>query len=181
MSPKEGRWNQISVAYGSCQFVGVPSRGSIVSHHSDKKSVEPAGNAHSERALPFKMPVAKLIGFEIEEVMPGRAIITLQAGPQHSNPMGTLHGGILCDIADAAMGIAVGSTLEPGQSFTTVELKINFFRPVWSTKLTAEGSVLQRGKTTAYVECVVKEEAGKLVAKAASTCMILHGERANGR
>ena len=127
------------------------------------------------------MPVADLIGFKIEEFAVGRAITTLQTGPQHSNPMGTLHGGILCDIADAAMGIAVGSTLEPGQSFTTIELKINFFRPVWSTKLTAEASVLQRGKTTAYVECTVKDQADKLVAKASSTCMILHGDRAQGR
>ena len=127
------------------------------------------------------MPVADLIGFKIEEFAAGRAITTLQTGPQHSNPMGTLHGGILCDIADAAMGIAVGSTLEPGQSFTTIELKINFFRPVWSIKLTAEASVLQRGKTTAYAECTVKDQADKLVAKATSTCMILHGDRAQGR
>ena len=127
------------------------------------------------------MPVADLIGFKIEEFAAGRAITTLQTGQQHSNPMGTLHGGILRDIADAAMGIAVGSTLEPGQSFTTIELKINFFRPVWSTKPTAEASVLQRGKTTAYVECTVKDQGDKLVAKASSTCMILHGDRAQGR
>ena len=127
------------------------------------------------------MPVADLIGFKIEEFAVGRAITTLQTGPQHSNPMGTLHGGTLCDIADAAMGITVGSTLEPGQSFTIIELKINFFRPVWSTKPTAEASVLQRGKTTAYVECTVKDQGDKLVAKASSTCMILHGDRAQGR
>ena len=138
-------------------------------------------SSQSKLAIPPRMPVAELIGFEIGEITPGRAITTLQTGPQHANPMGTLHGGILCDIADAAMGISVASTLEPGQSFTTVELKINFFRPVWSTKLTAEANVLQRGRTTAYAECDVKDEAGKLVAKASSTCMILHGERANGR
>ena len=152
-----------------------------MNQREDRKPSEAASPSLSRSSDSFRMPVADLIGFGIGEVTPGRAIVTLQTGPQHANPMGTLHGGILCDIADAAMGIAVGSTLEPGQSFTTVELKINFFRPVWSTKLTAEGSVLQRGKTTAYVECVVKDESGKLVAKAASTCMILHGERANGR
>jgi uncharacterized protein (TIGR00369 family) len=127
------------------------------------------------------MPVADLIGFEIGTFGAGRAITTLETGPQHSNPMGTLHGGIICDIADAAMGIAVGSTIEPGQSFTTIELKINFFRPVWSTKLTAEANVVQRGKTTAYIECTVRDQADKLVAKAVSTCMILHGDRAQGR
>ena len=152
-----------------------------MSHQQNQEPSKPANSSSAQSSLPFKMPVADLIGFEISEITPGRAITTLQTGPQHANPMGTLHGGILCDIADAAMGIAVASTLEPGQSFTTVELKISFFRPVWSTKLTAEGIVLQRGKTTAYVECVVKEEAGKLVAKASSTCMILHGDRAAGR
>lgn len=152
-----------------------------MSHQPNQKPSTPDNLSSAESSLPFKMPVADLIGFEIAEITPGRAITTLQTGPQHANPMGTLHGGILCDIADAAMGIAVASTLESGQSFTTIELKINFFRPVWSTKLTAEGTVLQRGKTTAYVECIVKDEVGKLVAKASSTCMILDGERAAGR
>lgn len=129
----------------------------------------------------IKMPVASLIGFEIKEVGTGRAVTTLQAGPQHANPMGTLHGGILCDICDAAMGISLATTLEDDQSFTTMELKINFFRPVWTSRLTAEGKVIQRGKTTAYVECTVTDENNKLVARASSTCMILHGDRARGR
>ena len=129
----------------------------------------------------IKMPVAKLIGFEITEVSTGRAVTSLQTGPQHANPMGTLHGGILCDICDAAMGISLATTLEDDQSFTTMELKINFFRPVWTSKLTAEATVIQRGKTTAYVECTVTHENNKLVAKASSTCMILNGQRAQGR
>ncbi len=61
-------------------------------------------------------PAARLIGFEVPESGGGRAAVTLQAGPQHANPMGTIHGGILCDIADAAMGIAFSSTLEPGET-----------------------------------------------------------------
>ena len=128
-----------------------------------------------------RMPIADLIGFEISEVSTARAVTTLQTGPQHANPMGTLHGGVLCDISDAAMGISLATTLEADQSFTTMELKINFFRPVWTSKLTAEARVIQRGKTTAYVECTVTDENNKLVAKASSTCMILHGERAHGR
>jgi uncharacterized protein (TIGR00369 family) len=126
------------------------------------------------------VPIAKLIGFEVSEIAGGRAVTTLQTGPQHANPMGTLHGGILCDIADAAMGMAFVSTLAADQSFTTVNLSIQFFRPVWTARLTAEALVIQRGKTTGYIECTIKEN-GKLVAKAASTCMILSGERAAGR
>ena len=127
------------------------------------------------------MPVGKLIGFKLVEAGEGRAVVTLEAGPQHTNPMGTLHGGILCDIADAAMGIAFNSTLGATESFTTVELKINFFRPVWKAQLRAEGKVVRRGKTVGYVECEVTDENGRAIAKASSTCLVLRGADAKGR
>ena len=146
-----------------------------------KEGSVPATKAPSQPGSRSKFPVADLIGFDITESVGGRTLATLQTGPQHANPMGTLHGGILCDLTDAAMGVAFASTLEPGQSFTTIELRINFFRPVWTAKLTAEAIVIQRGRTTGYVECTVKDESGKLVAKAASTCIVLAGERATGR
>ncbi len=146
-----------------------------------KEGSVPATKAPSQPGSRSKFPVADLIGFDITESAGGRTLATLQTGPQHANPMGTLHGGILCDLTDAAMGVAFASTLEPGQSFTTIELRINFFRPVWTAKLTAEAIVIQRGRTTGYVECTVKDESGKLVAKAASTCIVLAGERATGR
>jgi uncharacterized protein (TIGR00369 family) len=134
-----------------------------------------------ERAKTNDVPVARLIGFEAKEIVDGRATVTLAAGPQHANPMGTLHGGILCDIADAAMGMAFASTLAPEESFTTVELKINFFRPVWQARLRAEGSVVQRGRTIGYMECTIMDEGNRLVAKATSTCMVLRGPKAAGR
>src|SRR5438477_627064 len=127
------------------------------------------------------VPIARLIGFEVSEIGNGSAILTLAAGPQHANPMGTLHGGVLCDIADAAMGIAFATTLAPEESFTTVELKINFFRPVWEARLRAEGKVVRRGSLIGYVECEITDEGGHLIAKASSTCMALRGERAKGR
>ena len=133
------------------------------------------------RAKTNDVPVARLIGFEAQEIADGRATVTLTAGPQHANPMGTLHGGILCDIADAAMGMAFASTLAPEESFTTVELKINFFRPVWQARLRAEGTVVQRGRTIGYVECTITDEENRLVARAASTCMVLRGQKAAGR
>jgi len=133
------------------------------------------------RAEMNDVPVARLIGFEAKEIADGRAVVTLAAGRQHANPMGTLHGGILCDIADAAMGMAFASTLAAEESFTTIELKINFFRPVWEARLRAEGKVVRRGSTIGYIECEITDEGGRLVAKAASTCMALKGERAKGR
>jgi uncharacterized protein (TIGR00369 family) len=134
-----------------------------------------------ERARVNDVPVARLIGFEAKEIADGRATVILAAGPQHANPMGTLHGGILCDIADAAMGMAFASTLALEESFTTVELKINFFRPIWQAQLRAVGTVVQRGRTIGYVECDVTNEENRLVAKAASTCMVLRGEKSAGR
>jgi uncharacterized protein (TIGR00369 family) len=134
-----------------------------------------------ERGQTNDVPIARLIGFEAKDIADGRATVVLAAGPQHANPMGTLHGGILCDIADAAMGIAFASTLAPKESFTTLELKINFFRPVWEAQLRAEGTVVRRGQTIGYVECTITDEENRLVAKAASTCMVLRDQKAIGR
>ncbi|HYR91852.1 MAG TPA: PaaI family thioesterase [Terriglobia bacterium] len=133
------------------------------------------------KALASKVPIAELIGFTVEEVGGGRAVASLQSGPQHANPMGTLHGGVLCDLADAAMGMAFVTTLAPDESFTTVTLSINFFRPVWQARLRAEARVMNRGKNVGYVECDVTDQDGKRVAKVNSTCFVLRGEHAKGR
>lgn len=125
--------------------------------------------------------IAKLIGFRMTQFAPDRSVMELIAGPEHFNPMGTLHGGILCDVADAAMGTAWASRLEEHETFTTVELKINFFRPVWTGRLLAEAKVVRRGKTMGYVECEIVDDTGRLVAKAASTCLTLRDDRAAGR
>jgi uncharacterized protein (TIGR00369 family) len=126
-------------------------------------------------------PVANLIGFRLTSVSRGEAVIELEASDNHANPMGTLHGGILCDIADAAMGIAFASTLQDGESFTTLELKINFLRPVWKERLRAVAKVLKRGRTVGLVECDVLNPEDALVARVSSTCMVLRDEQARGR
>jgi uncharacterized protein (TIGR00369 family) len=126
-------------------------------------------------------PIARLIGFDLISVKPGEAVVELQAAEKHANPMGTLHGGVLCDIADAAMGIAYSSNLGEGESFTTLELKINFLKPVWKDRLLATGRVVKQGRTIGLVECDITDEKGNLVARAMSTCMTLRGEQAKGR
>jgi uncharacterized protein (TIGR00369 family) len=126
-------------------------------------------------------PVAELIGLEAMRLEDGEAIMELEAGEQHSNPMGTIHGGILCDLADAAMGMAYFSQLEQGESFTTLELKINYLRPFWTGRLIAHGRVVHRGKTVGMTECEVVDDQGRLIAKATSTCLTLRGDAASGR
>jgi uncharacterized protein (TIGR00369 family) len=116
-------------------------------------------------------PVARLLGLVFAELGPGRAVFTLDVGERHHNPMGTLHGGVMTDLADSAMGWAFAATLADGEAFTTVELKVNFLRAVREGLLTAEASVVKGGATIGYVECEVKDEQGRLVAKAASTCL----------
>jgi uncharacterized protein (TIGR00369 family) len=105
----------------------------------------------------------------------------LDAGEQHANPMGTIHGGILCDLADAAMGMAFFTTCADGETFTTLELKINFLRPFWTGTLLAHGRVVSRGKTVGLTECDVVDENERLIAKATSTVMALRGDAAQGR
>ena len=126
-------------------------------------------------------PVASLIGITIASAELGRVVMEMDAGPQHANPMGTVHGGILCDLADAAMGMSYASTLDEGETFTTLELKINFLKPVWTGRLTATGRMVKGGHTVGLVECDIHDDKDRLVARASSTCMTLRGEQGEGR
>lgn len=126
-------------------------------------------------------PVGTLIGFRPTSIGVGEAVFELDAGPQHANPMGTLHGGVICDVADAAMGTAYASTLGEDESFTTLELKINFVRPFWTGPLVATARVVKGGRTIGLTECDVTDREGRLIARAMSTCMTLRGDTREGR
>ena len=141
------------------------------------------GEAVEGFSMKLPPPVATLIGFEPVKVEEGASVFRLESRrDKHANPMGTLHGGILCDLADAAMGMACASLLEQAESFTTLELKINFLRPVREGLLEARARVVHRGKSLVYLECeVVALPEEKLVAKSSSTCLILRGDQAKGR
>jgi uncharacterized protein (TIGR00369 family) len=129
----------------------------------------------------YAPPIAKLIGFDLAAVELGRAAVDFEAGDRHSNPMGTLHGGVICDVADAAMGMAFATTLADDESFTTLDINAKYFKPVWKSKLRATARVTKRTRTLGLIECEVEDEKGSLVAKVFSTCMVLRGEEAKGR
>jgi uncharacterized protein (TIGR00369 family) len=129
----------------------------------------------------FAPPIAQLLGMRAVAFDEGKAALELEADGRHANPMGTLHGGVLCDLADLAMGVACYSTLEPEESFTTLELKINFLKPIWTGRLTARAQIKKGGRNTALLECEVRDDKDSLVAFATSTCMILRGDAARGR
>ncbi len=126
-------------------------------------------------------PIARLIGFDLTAIELGSSVMEFEAGERHANPMGTLHGGVICDVADAAMGTAFATTLEDDESFTTLDLNAKYFKPVWKAKLRATARVTKRTRTLGLIECEVEDEKGSLVAKVFSTCMVLRGEDARGR
>jgi uncharacterized protein (TIGR00369 family) len=134
--------------------------------------------ARGEQPAP---PVAQLVGFRLTRVEVGHAAMEMDTGPRHANPMGTLHGGIVCDLADGAMGCAMASTLEDSESFTTLDLTAKYFKPIWNAHLTAEARVTKRTRQLGLIECEVTDEGGSLVAKLFSTCMVLRGKEAAGR
>lgn len=117
-------------------------------------------------------PIAALIGFSLLDLRHGEATLTMHADERHHNPMGGLHGGVLCDLADAAMGVAVASTLSEDEIFTTAQLHINFLRPIVEADLTGVGRVAYRGRRAAFAECEITDHEGLLIAKSSSTCLI---------
>jgi uncharacterized protein (TIGR00369 family) len=122
-------------------------------------------------------PVATLLGIRLLAAADGEAVFEMEVVPEHANPMGTLQGGVICALADAAMGMAYASILGDGETFTTVELKTNYLRQVVDGKLTATGRVLHAGRTIGLTSCDVVDEQRRRVAHATSTCMTLREAR----
>jgi uncharacterized protein (TIGR00369 family) len=130
----------------------------------------------------YPPPIAKTLGFDL--VASGERTATIEIVTdvaRHANPMGTVHGGVLCDIADAAIGTAHATGLGDGESFTSLDLQINFFRPVWNDRLRAIAKPVHLGKTVSRYVCDILSSDGKLVAQVTSTVMTLRGEKASGR
>lgn len=118
-------------------------------------------------------PIGSLLGIELESMGDGESRWRMEVGPEHANPMGTLRGGVLCDLGDAALGTAYMSTLEEGQLFSTIDLHINFLRPVTAGRLQAVGRVVHRGRTIGVAESEITNADGDLVARLTGTCMTL--------
>jgi uncharacterized protein (TIGR00369 family) len=111
------------------------------------------------------------IGARVAEAEPGRVVIELEAGPQHRHGGGVVQGGIITQIADAAMGMSLATLQEDGMWNTTIELKINFLRPVVDGRLRAVGRVVEMKQTLLFSEADVLDDQERLVARASSTCM----------
>jgi uncharacterized protein (TIGR00369 family) len=111
------------------------------------------------------------LGARITEAEPGRVVLELEAGPQHRHGGGVVQGGVITQIADAAMGMSLATLQEDGLWNTTIELKINFIRPVISGRIRAVGRVVEIKQTLMFGEADVLDEQDRLVARASSTCL----------
>ena len=114
-------------------------------------------------------PSSNLIGYKFVTVEFGDVVVELEINEHHAGLFGLVHGGIICTIADAAMGFAHVSTLNEGEMGVTMESKINFFKAPSKGKLRAKGKIVQRSRKTSYVECEVLNDEDELIAKSNST------------
>ncbi|WP_328405906.1 PaaI family thioesterase [Nocardia sp. NBC_00403] len=118
--------------------------------------------------------IGDLLGMEVDLLEHGKVVFGLETRPDFANPLGTTHGGICATLLDSVMGCAVHTTLDPGVGYTTLELKVNYIRsvPTDGRRLTATGTTIHVGRTTATAEGRVVDDKGRLVAHATTTCVI---------
>ena len=139
-----------------------------------------AGPAESRFIYP--PAIAKTPGFKLLEVAPGTATMEIVADTdKHANPMGTIHGGVLCDIADAVLGRLMRQVWKRARVFTSLDLEINFFRPVWNGRIRAVAKPVNVGRKISRYVCDILRDDEKLVAQVTSTVMTLRGDQASGR
>ena len=119
-------------------------------------------------------PIAELMDFGIAELGPGRAVFTARPGRRHYNPSGTVHGGYAATLLDSAMGCAVHTLVPQGQGFTTLEIKVNYVRPMFDNtgEVRCEAAVINMGKTVATADGKLLDGNGRLIAHGTTTCMI---------
>jgi uncharacterized protein (TIGR00369 family) len=125
------------------------------------------------KAGTYPSPATRTLGIKILELSEGRSLLEMMVDPKHHNMSATMHGGIMADIADAAMGVAIATTISPEEDFTTMEMKVSFYRPHIKGPLRAEGTVAKRGKRVAFAEAVLTNEDKQIVAKANGTWLFL--------
>ena len=118
-------------------------------------------------------PIASLIGWQLEIAEIGHAVLRFRARPELLNLGGTLHGGVMATLLDSALGCALITTMPPGRRFSTLELKVNYVRPVslQTGDIWVHGTVVQSGKRTGVVEGRVVDKDGLIYAIASTTCL----------
>ena len=119
-------------------------------------------------------PIMRALQFTLDRVEHGVAVFSGEAKYDHYNPIGTVHGGWVATLLDSCMGCAMHTTMKPGQGYTSLEIKVNFVRPVLDKtgRVTAEGRVIYAGSRTGTAEGKLIDANGKLLAHGTTTCLI---------
>jgi uncharacterized protein (TIGR00369 family) len=125
-------------------------------------------------------PLVALLGLRLVEVEAGRVVFAGTATEQFYNGWGVTHGGFAATMLDSALGCAVNSLMPAGRRFTTLELKINYTRPITreAGELRCEARVIHVGNRTAIAEARVVDSAGKLYAHGTTTCIVVETPQA---
>ena len=119
-------------------------------------------------------PMNGLLSMTLIEAVHGTATFTCQPDESHYNPIGAVHGGLVCTLLDSALGCAVHTTLPKGMGYTSIEIKVNYLRPVQagSGPLTCTGVVTKPGRRVAFADGTVTDSSGKLVATATGSLLV---------
>jgi len=119
-------------------------------------------------------PMARLMRFDLVDVEPGKVVFTCEPDASMFNPSGAIHGGLVCTVLDSVAGLALHSTLPAGKGYTSIEIKVNYLKPVRldAGPLSATGTVVKSGARVGFTEGVVTDALGKVVATATSTLLI---------
>lgn len=124
-------------------------------------------------------PFAEAMDFDLVEAEEGRVVFTGRPSARFFNPLGTIHGGWTATILDSAMACAAHSTLKPGEGYTTLEMKLNYVRPVMPDTGTVrcEGKLIHRGGSVITTEGRLVDERGKLLSHGTETCLVFPAKK----
>lgn len=141
-------------------------------------TLKPGDTTH----MNYPTPISQLLGFHLVAINEGTTTLEMYADASiHGNQQGTVHGGLITELADATVGTAHSPLMGSGESFTSIDIKASFLRPVWKSRLTSHAYVIHQGKAISHYCCEIKRDDGKSVAIVQSTVMTLKGDKASGR
>jgi uncharacterized protein (TIGR00369 family) len=126
--------------------------------------------------------MSELLGFRLAEVNEGRAVVVITPGEQHYNGLGIVHGGLAATLLDSALGVAINSMIPAGQAFATLEMKVNYVRPIRGGvgELRCVAHVIHVGGRVATAEGRVEDAEGTLYAHGTATCMLFRHRTTKG-
>lgn len=125
-------------------------------------------------------PISSHIGLAFVSVDEGDVVMTAEPDESHYNPIGSVHGGFFATVLDSVCGCAVHSTLPAGVGYTSLEIKVSFLRPITAETgtVTAHGWVTRTGRSAAFAEADMRDAAGRVLATASSTCLVVRPDPA---